>query len=98
MPRKRDPKMIEYHRIAMAEYREAKKRRENGKMSEATFKKNFRGAVALSSGQAYANIKKTYHAWLKKHGHPIPVSKPRRVKKKRTKKKSAKNTKRSRST
>lgn len=86
MPRARDPKMKKYHEIAMAEWREAKIRKENGSMSVETFKKNFRGAVALRSGKAYANIQKKYHAWLKKHGHPIPKPAPPRKKKKRTKK------------
>lgn len=88
MPRVRDPKMKKYHEIAMEEWRKAKQRKENGEMSEETFKKNFRGAVALRSGKAYANIQKEYHAWLKKHGHPIPKPKPaRKKKKKRTSKK-----------
>ena len=87
MPRARDPKMKKYHEIAMAEWKRAKARKENGDMSAETFKKNFRGAVALRSGKAYANIKKEYHAWLKKHGHPIPKPAPlRKRKKKRTKK------------
>lgn len=87
MPRARDPKMKKYHEIAMEEWRKAKHRKENGEMSAETFKKNFRGAVALRSGKAYANIKKQYHAWLKKHGHPIPKPKVARKKKKRTTKK-----------
>ncbi len=92
MPRERDPKMKKYHEIAMAEYKKAKHRKGTGEMSEATFKKNFRGAVALRSGKAYANIKKDYHAWLKKNGHPIPANRPKKPKKKRTshKKKSEK--------
>lgn len=87
MPRARDPKMKKYHEIAMAEWKAAKARKEAGKMSAETFKKNFRGAVALRSGQAYGKIKKAYHAWLKEHGHPIPKPKPARAKKKRTKRK-----------
>ncbi len=93
MPRARDPKMKKYHEIAMAEYRKAKARKENGDMSEETFKKNFRGAVALKSGKAYANIQKQYHAWLKKHGHPLPKPKPLRKKKKKSTKKTSKSTK-----
>ena len=85
MPRARDPKMKKYHEIAMEEWRKAKHRKETGQMSAETFKKNFRGAVALRSGKAYANIKKQYHAWLKEHGHPIPKPRPLRKKKKKTK-------------
>ena len=87
MPRERNPKMKAYHSIAMAEWKKAKIRKESGDMSDATFKLNFRGSVALRTGKAYTNIKKEYHKWLKEHGHPIPVDKPRKPKKKRTKKK-----------
>lgn len=82
--RKRDPKMQKYHEIAMAEYKKAKARFDSGDLSQETFKKNFRGAVALRSGKAYAKIKAAYHAWLKKNGHPIPADKPRKPKKKKT--------------
>lgn len=90
MPRERDPKMKKYHEIAMAEYKKAKHRRDNGEMSAETFKKNFRGAVALRSGKAYTKIKTEYHAWLKKNGHPIPAEKPKRPKKKKTRRKKKK--------
>ena len=95
MPRARDPKMKKYHEIAMAEWRKAKARKENGEMSAETFKKNFRGAVALRSGKAYANIQKQYHAWLKKNGHPLPKPKPLRKKKKKSSKKEASKPKKS---
>lgn len=88
MPRARDPKMKKYHEIAMAEWKRAKARKESGEMSAETFKKNFRGAVALRSGKAYSKIKTEYHAWLKKNGHPIPKPAPlKKKKKKQTKKK-----------
>lgn len=82
--RKMDPKMIKRNEIAMAEYRKCKKLLADGKMSEATFKKNFRGAVALRTGTAYKHIDEEYRAWLKKNGHPMP--KPARPKKKRARK------------
>ena len=46
MPRARDPKMKKYHEIAMAEWRKAKARKENGEMSAETFKKNLRLKVS----------------------------------------------------
>jgi hypothetical protein len=87
MPRERNEKMKAYHSIAMAEWKKAKARKASGEMSAETFKKNFRGSVALRSGKAYSIIKKGYHKWLVDHGHPIPADKPRKPKKKRTKRK-----------
>jgi hypothetical protein len=72
--------------IAMREYKKAKSLMEGGSMSKETFKKNFRGAIALRTGKAYKIIQTEYHAWLRAHNHPIPKpSAPRPKKKKKPK-------------
>lgn len=86
MPRVLDFKARKRQEFNMEEYKKAKALRDSGKMSAETFKKNFRGCVALTTGKAYAKITQRYHAWLKANGHPIPAKKPKKPKKEKASK------------
>ena len=82
-----DFKMRKRQEFAMEEYRKCKKLVESGDMTKETFKKNFRGAVALRTGKAYTKIDQRYRAWLKSKGLPMPKPRVTKKKSKKSKKK-----------
>lgn len=52
------------HELAMNEHKRCKQLLGEGKMSQACFDQQFRGAVAVKGGEAFIAIQKAFHQWV----------------------------------